>query len=107
MMGFIVANKVMTLGALVHAMAIAVLSALIRAMTISLRIAMTIAVPMAVRNAVLIASNFSMPYAMFQAESVQVSARRYERSLFFFLYLLSGATARPKTLGGGLFGSSV
>ena len=102
------------LSTLSRAMAIAVLRALSCAMTISLRIVMTIAVRSAARNAVLtplrnamlIASNFSIPYAMLHAESVQVSARCYERSLFFFLYFLSGATARPKTLGGRLLGSS-
>lgn len=104
----------MTLSAWVHAMAIDVLSTLSRAMTISLSFAMNIAVRNAVLtplyNAVLIALNFSMLYAMFHAmfhaESVQVSARCYERSLFFFLYFLSGATARPKILGGMLLDSS-
>ena len=79
-------------------------------MTIAVRNAARNAVLTHLRNAVLIAMpialNCSIPYAMFHAESVQVSARRYERSLFFFLYFLIGATARPKTLGGRLVGSS-
>lgn len=108
------AMAIAVLSTLIRAMAIAVLSALNRAMTISLCIAMPIAeviavrnaVHNAVRNAVLIALSFSIPDAIFHAESVQVSTRRYERSLFFFLYFLSGATARPKTLGGRLLGSS-
>ena len=75
-------------------------------MTIAVRNAVRNAVLIPMRNVVLIALNFSIPYAMFHAESVQVSARRYERSLFFFLYFLSGATARPKIIGGRLLGSS-
>ncbi len=109
-----IAMPIAMLSALVRAMAIAVLSALNRAMTISLCIAMPIAEVIAVRNAVLtplrnavlIALNFAITDTIFHAESVQVSARCYERSLFFFLYFLSGATARPKILGGRLLGSS-
>ena len=108
------AMAIAVLSTLIRAMAIAVLSALNRAMTIYLSIAMTIAEVIAVRNAVLtplrnavlIALNFAITDTSFHAESVQVSAMCYERSLFFFLYCLSGATARPKTLGGVLLGSS-
>lgn len=109
-----IAMPIAVLNALVRAMAIAVLSALNRAMTISPSFAMTIAVSNALRNAVLtplrnavhIGLNFSVPDTIFHAESVQVSTRRYERSLFFFLSFLRGATARPKILGGRLLGSS-
>lgn len=75
-------------------------------MPIAVRNAVRNAVLTPLRNVVLIALNFSIPDTIFHAESVQVSARRYERSLFFFLSFLSGATARPKTLGGRLLGSS-
>ena len=108
------AMAIAELRALVRAMAIAVLSTLSHAMTISLRIAMNIAVRNAVRhavltplrNAVLIALYFSIPYLFPMLCSVLICTMRYERSLFFFLYFLSGATARPKTLGGRLLGSS-